>query len=25
MSLIRWEPFTGSDEVFNRLLPSLFG
>jgi HSP20 family protein len=23
MSLIRWEPFTGSDEVFNRLLPSL--
>jgi HSP20 family protein len=25
MSLIRWEPFTGSDELFNRLLPSLFG
>jgi len=25
MSLIRWEPFTSSDEVFNRLLPSLFG
>jgi HSP20 family protein len=25
MSLIRWEPFTSSDELFNRLLPSLFG
>jgi HSP20 family protein len=25
MSLIRWEPFAGSDEVFNRLLPSVFG
>lgn len=25
MSLIRWEPFTGSDEVFDRLMPSLFG
>jgi HSP20 family protein len=25
MSLIRWEPFTGSDEVFNRLLPGLLG
>ena len=25
MSLIRWEPFAGSDDVFNRLLPSLLG
>jgi HSP20 family protein len=25
MSLIRWEPFPSSDEVFNRMLPSLFG
>jgi len=25
MSLIRWEPFTGSDDLFNRLLPGLLG
>jgi HSP20 family protein len=25
MSLIRWEPFSSSDELFNRLMPSLFG
>jgi HSP20 family protein len=25
MNLIRWEPFASSDELFNRLLPSLLG
>ena len=25
MSIIRWDPFGGADESFNRLLPSLFG
>jgi HSP20 family protein len=25
MTIIRWEPFTSSDEIFNRLLPGLFG
>ncbi len=25
MSLVRWEPFTGVDEVFNRMMPALFG
>lgn len=25
MSLIRWEPFSSSDDLFNRMLPSLFG
>jgi len=25
MSLVRWEPFSGADEIFNRMGPSLFG
>jgi HSP20 family protein len=25
MSLVRWEPFTGFDEMFNRMLPASFG
>jgi HSP20 family protein len=25
MSLVRWEPFSGADEIFNRLMPSTFG
>jgi len=25
MSLVRWEPFSGTDEFFNRMMPSLFG
>jgi HSP20 family protein len=25
MSLVRWEPFAGIDEVFNRMLPASFG
>jgi HSP20 family protein len=25
MSLIRWEPFTGTEEIFNRLMPQMFG
>ena len=25
MSLIRWDPFAGVDETFNRMLPSMFG
>jgi len=25
MSLVRWEPFSGTDEIFNRLAPALFG
>jgi HSP20 family protein len=25
MSLVRWEPFSGIDEVFNRMLPASFG
>ncbi|MEP7242099.1 MAG: Hsp20/alpha crystallin family protein [Gammaproteobacteria bacterium] len=25
MSLVRWEPFSGVDEIFNRLMPAAFG
>jgi HSP20 family protein len=25
MSLVRWEPFSGVDEMFNRMLPASFG
>lgn len=25
MSLVRWEPFTGVDEFFNRMMPASFG
>jgi len=25
MSLVRWEPFSGTDEVFSRLMPAAFG
>jgi HSP20 family protein len=25
MNLVRWEPFTGVDEIFNRMLPASFG
>lgn len=25
MSLVRWEPFAGVDEIFNRMLPASFG
>jgi HSP20 family protein len=25
MSLVRWEPFAGTDEIFNRLMPAAFG
>jgi len=25
MSLVRWEPFSGTDEIFNRLMPAAFG
>ena len=25
MSLVRWEPFSGIDEMFNRMLPASFG
>jgi len=25
MSLVRWEPFSGVDELFNRMLPATFG
>ena len=25
MSLVRWEPFSGVDEIFNRMLPVSFG
>jgi HSP20 family protein len=25
MSLVRWEPFAGTDEIFNRLMPAMFG
>jgi HSP20 family protein len=25
MSLVRWEPFSGVDELFNRMLPASFG
>jgi HSP20 family protein len=25
MSLVRWEPFAGVDELFNRMLPASFG
>jgi HSP20 family protein len=25
MSLIRWEPFSGTDEIFSRLMPSMLG
>lgn len=25
MSLVRWEPFAGFDEMFNRMLPAAFG
>jgi HSP20 family protein len=25
MSLVRWEPFSGTDEIFNRLMPAMFG
>lgn len=25
MSLVRWEPFTGIDEMFNRMMPASFG
>ena len=25
MSLVRWEPFSGIDEVFNRMMPASFG
>jgi len=25
MSLVRWEPFSGADEIFNRLMPAAFG
>ena len=25
MSLVRWEPFSGVDEIFNRMLPASFG
>lgn len=25
MSLVRWEPFSGTDEIFNRLAPAIFG
>jgi HSP20 family protein len=25
MSLVRWEPFAGVDEMFNRMLPASFG
>lgn len=24
MSLVRWEPFSGTDEIFNRLVPAMF-
>jgi len=25
MSLVRWDPFSGTDELFNRLMPAMFG
>ncbi|HTY48868.1 MAG TPA: Hsp20/alpha crystallin family protein [Steroidobacteraceae bacterium] len=25
MNLARWEPFTGADEIFNRLMPNVLG
>ncbi len=25
MSLVRWEPFAGVDELFNRMMPAMFG
>ena len=25
MSLVRWEPFSSADEIFNRLMPAAFG
>jgi HSP20 family protein len=25
MNLVRWEPFSGADEIFNRMLPASFG
>ena len=25
MSLVRWEPFAGTEEIFNRLMPAMFG
>ena len=24
MSVVRWEPFSGTDEIFNRMMPGLF-
>lgn len=25
MSLVRWDPFSGTDEIFNRLMPAVLG